>query len=155
MLTVVPCVKNHPHGSKPAPETIETLPPFAQLANGRRFICLVLAGAPPLTSPPVTVNISHSLGLKHTMYRNGLFVNHCIETHCETDEEQRDTILRHSLNVVCTFQLGVPHLRGCQLDPISRTIAQWGDGVSFRSLCPPHPVARYYEGSSPCLRSPT
>ena len=46
-----------------------------------------------------------------TAFCNNLFVDHCIETHCETNEVQRGAVLHHLLNGICVSQPNVPACR--------------------------------------------
>ena len=41
------------------------------------------------------------------MFCNDLNMNHCVETGCETNKEQRDAVLCHALNGLCILQPGV------------------------------------------------
>lgn len=41
-------------------------------------------------------------------FRDDLFVHHCIEPRCETDEERRDAVLHHLLNGMCISKPDVP-----------------------------------------------
>ena len=71
-----------------------------------------------LASPLVTINLAQPIAASQPEARdalssmlrgccknpasyNNLFVDHSIESCCDTDEEQRDAVLRHLLNGMC------------------------------------------------------
>jgi len=128
---ILPCqpvfIDEYPFISNPTPETIRTIsPPHTWQQISGWSSCPRVSYS--LTSPLVTDNLVHLISTSHPQARdvlasmlerccadvalcNDLFVDHRVETCCETDEERRDALLHHLLDGLCVLRPDIPYCK--------------------------------------------